>query len=1090
MKQALPFAFALLLLATFVSASQTADSLNEMVGSILEDTKTEGGLVVHLGAMDGRVTAALRKDDRFTVHGLALSEEAVAKSRATIESLGLYGLVSVELLQRNHLPYTDNLVNLILVTDQGQVDREDILRVLVPGGTALFAENEPGKKWEQITKPWPADIDDWTHFLHDAKNNAVAEDEQIGPPRRLQWVAPPLWLRSHETPSGIEATVCGDGRVFYIFDEGPIGITDERLPDRWSLICRDAFNGKLLWRVPLGKWGWREWNRGKFEGKDWTKLRAARTDVPQSNQRRLVVQGDRLYATLGYNDPVRILDAATGKTLTTVMGTEFTREIASDDGLVIAYASPPSNVQASRRGENPIDAPHLVAFDGQSGNVLWKHETGSIRDTQLAIDAGRVVYQSGAMLTALDLTTGKQLWNVKTKGGGSTMIAIDETIVFGGGSMLSAYDATDGSILWSEKALPVSGFERSDLFVIDGLVWQGASGSPSTKIQGRDLRSGEVKRKIYAKDIRSPEHHHRCYRNKATSRYILTAMEGIEMIDLRDDCHDQNNWLRGSCKYGIMPAYGMMYVPADQCFCHPGSKILGFTAVKAEAESPVEPVADEDRLAKGEAYGVLPVAIRISSVPSSARADWPTFRHDSARSGSTNAKVKPEVTQTWSTKISGKLTSPVAVGDKVYVAAKDAHTLYALDMASGDVVWKFTTGGRIDSPPTIHDGLVLFGSADGSAYCLREKDGKLVWRFLAAKADVRLGAFDQIESVWPVHGSVLVEKGVAYFMAGRSTYLDGGIQVWGLDPASGKILHKGLLDGPWPKDLEKGREVSFYTLGANSDILCTGLSTRTGFSTIAEDGMLYMRQKKMNPQLEEIKPEILSSKGEADVGHHIFSTAGFLDGSGYNRTFWMNSKRWPGFQLANQAPKSGQLLVVDDAKTYAVRVFYKRNTHSPMFFPGKEGNLLFADRNDNEPQIVGEEGAVEPVRWLPMSDYDRGRGGEVRKLGSRAFGQDKGIGYTRAKPPLWQTWIQVRICAMVKTPDAIFVAGQPDTFDENEPFAALDGKRGGKLIAVSPTDGKVLSEMDLDSEPIFDGIIAAGDSLIGVFKDGTIRRLR
>ena len=46
-----------------------------------------------------------------------------------------------------------------------------------------------------------------------------------------------------------------------------------------------------------------------------------------------------------------------------------------------------------------------------------------------------------------------------------------------------------------------------------------------------------------------------------------------------------------------------------------------------------------------------------------------------------------------------------------------------------------------------------------------------------------------------------------------------------------------------------------------------------------------------------------------------------------------------------------------DEKTYAVRAFYRRNVHSPMFFPGKEGYLLFADRNSNEPQIVGEPGA-------------------------------------------------------------------------------------------------------------------------------------
>ena len=34
----------------------------------------------------------------------------------------------------------------------------------------------------------------------------------------------------------------------------------------------------------------------------------------------------------------------------------------------------------------------------------------------------------------------------------------------------------------------------------------------------------------------------------------------------------------GACKIGIMPSDGLLYVPPDQCFCHPGSKILGYAA--------------------------------------------------------------------------------------------------------------------------------------------------------------------------------------------------------------------------------------------------------------------------------------------------------------------------------------------------------------------------------------------------------------------------------------------------------------------------------------------------------------------------------
>jgi hypothetical protein len=367
----------------------------------------------------------------------------------------------------------------------------------------------------------------------------------------------------------------------------------------------------------------------------------------------------------------------------------------------------------------------------------------------------------------------------------------------------------------------------------------------------------------------------------------------------------------------------------------------------------------------------------------------------------------------------------------------------------------------------------LFGSADGCVYCLRASDGELVWRFLAAPADRRVAYYDQVESAWPVHGSVLVVDDVAYFTAGRSTYLDGGIRVYGLEPSTRKVLHKGLLEGPH-RSVDGERDLAFFILGANSDVL------------VSEGGFIYMRQKKMTPELQEIDVDVLSSKGAQDVGLHIFSTSGLLDGSWYNRTFWMYSKRWPGFQLANQASKTGQLLVVDDQKTYAVRVFHRRNVHSPMFFPGTEGYMVFADENTNEPQIVGEEGSREPVRWLPQSDYSRARGDQIRKLESEAFGLDKMIGYTRAEPPVWMQWLPVRVRAMVKAGDTLFVAGAPDVYDANDPYAAFEARKGAHVVALSAKDGKKLSETPLEYPPVFDGMIAAGGRLFASLRDGSV----
>jgi outer membrane protein assembly factor BamB len=144
--------------------------------------------------------------------------------------------------------------------------------------------------------------------------------------------------------------------------------------------------------------------------------------------------------------------------------------------------------------------------------------------------------------------------------------------------------------------------------------------------------------------------------------------------------------------------------------------------------------------------------------------------------------------------LGGKLTAPVIGGGTVFVARTDTHTVYALDAASGQIQWSFTAGGTVDSPPTLDGGRVLFGSADGYVYCLRAGDGQLAWRFRAAPMDQRLMAFEQLQSVWPVHGSVLVQGGAVWAVAGRSAFLDGGLRLIRLNPASGRLLSETVLD--------------------------------------------------------------------------------------------------------------------------------------------------------------------------------------------------------------------------------------------------------------------------------------------------------
>jgi hypothetical protein len=163
-------------------------------------------------------------------------------------------------------------------------------------------------------------------------------------------------------------------------------------------------------------------------------------------------------------------------------------------------------------------------------------------------------------------------------------------------------------------------------------------------------------------------------------------------------------------------------------------------------------------------------------------------------------------------------TEPVAAGDLSLVAHVQEHRLAA--SRGGKEVWNFVAGGRIGSKPVVHGGLAIVGSHDGCVYGVNLKDGSLAWRFLAAPADRRHVAMNQVESVWPVFGIVL-DDGKVYLSAGRHAELDGGVHFYCLDAATGKMRwHTRWLSGLssdkfTPREMQKvvdertGKAVSF-----------------------------------------------------------------------------------------------------------------------------------------------------------------------------------------------------------------------------------------------------------------------------------------
>ena len=270
--------------------------------------------------------------------------------------------------------------------------------------------------------------------------------------------------------------------------------------------------------------------------------------------------------------------------------------------------------------------------------------------------------------------------------------------------------------------------------------------------------------------------------------------------------------------------------------------------------------------------------------------------------------VPDEAKPLWRTRVGRKVSPPIAVGGQVFVALVDQHQVACLDAKDGSTTWTFATGGRVDSPPTWHRGTVVFGSSDGWAYCVRATDGALVWRFRAAPSNRLMAAFGQLESVWPVHGSVLVRSGVVYLTAGRSSQLDGGIRLFGLDAATGKVLHQATLSGP---DYAAGDFEQNYGLpmGSLPDIL------------MSDGELIHMRTVAFDPQLKRQR-----GKPALQARH------GLLDGSYFKRVPWTLNGEY------------ARLIVRDDRAVYYVRMFDSLRGLDPTvyFTPGRKGYLLFA----------------------------------------------------------------------------------------------------------------------------------------------------
>ncbi|MGM0488710.1 MAG: PQQ-binding-like beta-propeller repeat protein [Planctomycetota bacterium] len=1063
--------------------------------NLLERAGVHGGLVVCVGSDSPDLIASPRPNESYVVQGLCANSERIPEARQVLRDKGVYGPVSLRHWREASLPYTDDLVNALVIINPGrEVAAKEVRRVLAPGGTVIGPRGcrsvpnpscRVGEGYVAFTEPVSAAIDEWTHALHGPDNNALAEDTVVGPPRHMQWRGEPTWGRHHHAEKGTNPTVrtvvSAGGRLFYLFDQTET--SNMRVPAQWTLAARDAFSGTLLWKKRV----------------DTEKYRKRLELV----WRQLVTDGGRVYTAFGKDRMLKALNAADGKVIRSYEGTSGLEEVIIAGECLFVL----------------LENDEVVAIEADTGTQLWRWDSsdeGGVIPLTLAAANGNVFAKTEKSLCCLSAQTGTLLWRTSLPGpekkvklgfprekllvkdgvvlcsyGGEDPRSLNRDIheylgshprVHEYGGKLGAFSTNDGSQLWETDYYPNLESAPGEIYIHDGLVWLGPDFA-----EPRDLRGGEVKKKRpVIERLWTDGHHYRCYPGKATSKYIITAKRGIEMIDITGSNHSRNNWVRGTCRVGITPCNGLIYAPPHSCGCYIEAKLFGFWALASDRQQAgLQAGKDMEKLEKGPAYAEI--GQTKPAVPDSA---WWTYRGGIERGGSTSAKIAADVKVSWKTELGGKLSAVSAAGGKVYAAQVDAHTVHSLDMATGRTLWSFTAGGRVDSPPTVVEGLVLFGSRDGYVYCLRESDGRMVWRYRAAPGSLQAMALNQPESLWPVHGSVLYvslgkaspvgsakvettsaqplsnrnsldaggvrRRGVVYAAAGRSSYLDGGIRLVGLDPVSGQVVseklikseHPGALDPPenaeemsrknrqnwmdYKTELAPDKSDSFAMRGARPEIL------------VGDDHSIYMHHKRFDFELAE-------QKGPRS---HLFATSNLLDGWEHNRNYWIlgtgNFYNTPVaypwiIRRAIQVP-CGLMLSFNRKTVWGVRRGGQKNT---VFAAPRPDPM---DKQSSLPDFAARESAR----------------------------QDGGG---------WTTDLSIRPRSMVRAGDLLFVGGMPiDQLGDPYSLASRDGEneKRGRLHVLSCDDGRTIRRLQMASPPVWDGMAAVQGRLFIPRVDGSV----
>jgi len=243
---------------------------------------------------------------------------------------------------------------------------------------------------------------------------------------------------------------------------------------------------------------------------------------------------------------------------------------------------------------------------------------------------------------------------------------------------------------------------------------------------------------------------------------------------------------------------------------------------------------------------------------------------------------------------------------------------------------------------------------------------------------------------------------------------------------------------------------------------------------LTTDGQsLYLRKRKLDlsPPVKDVEPQRLAATRPT-----LAADGGFANRRWFHRAFWHFS--------SSAAKAKGNLIAFDGTRAYVAAANLPGGPNQTFHIPSGGLTSRIAGLDGDGPNWLANPNLQVggTVLFAAESKTDKNAAEIPDPRGSR-YG--KSIG--RPAPAIWRhNHFPVYPWAMIAANKHLAVAGPPAEVQRDDPWAGFEGRAGGELHLLDCVTGRLVSKVDLDSPPVWDGMAAAGGRLYLSTRDGKL----